>query len=489
MEADAAGAGAGTGPAGAVEGLGVAFEQAAIGMALVGPDGRLLRVNQALCEVLGRAPAELVGASLGELTRSQELAGICAELASGQPPAPCQVERRFPHAGGGFVDLQLSVTPLCDQRGRAIGLLAQAADVTERNQATRALRTNEAWLRSVIANAPIVLSVYDRDGICTFSEGRAFERIGISPQERVGRSYAELRGDVAEATADFARLLAGEEVSVKRRVTPRHPGGEAVFEVRYRPLPAVDGDDEVAGVISLAVDVSDLERVERERRSLLHQLITAQESEQRRLAGNLHDDAIQALTAARMQLSVLEAQLDRVAEVEGTGEVRWLAKQVRENLEQGLQAARTFLFDLRPPLLDQEGLAPALGQQLDKLAQRSGCGTRFDWEVAERLDQDLEVLVFRVVQEALANVAKHARARSVQLRGWRDGPALEVEMADDGVGFDQAAAREQAISTGHIGLRSMAERVEAAGGTLWIDTASERGVCVRITLPVPAWAS
>ena len=473
MEAEAADSGLGREPTRAVEELGLAFEQAAIGMALVAPDGRFLQVNQALSDALGRPAADLVGATIIDLPERDGLPGVW--------------ERRFQRADGSRVDLRFKVTPLHDAAGRAIGLLAQAQDVTERNEVARALLTNVAWLRSVVANAPIVLSVYDRNGDCTFSEGRAFERIGMSPQERVGRSYAELRGDVPEANADFERLLAGEGVSVKRQVTPRHPHGEAIFDVHYRPLPAVDGSEGVAGVISVAVDVTNLERVERERRSLLHQLITAQESEQRRLAGNLHDDAIQALTAARMQLSVLEAQLDP-AGMDSDGEVRCLVKQVRENLEQGLRAARTFLFDLRPPLLDQEGLAPALGQQLDKLAERSGCETGFGWAVSERLDPDLEVLVFRVVQEALANVAKHSGASSVWVRGWRDGPALEVEVVDDGVGFDEAAARRHAISTGHIGLRSMAERVEAAGGELRIDTAPGLGARVRITMPVPAWA-
>src|SRR6266536_1006986 len=174
-----------------------------------------------------------------------------------------------------------------------------------------------------------------------------------------------------------------------------------------------------------------------------------------------------------MHLSVLELALDRL-QVEGESHVRCLAKQVRENLEHGLQAARTFLFDLRPPLLDREGLAPALGQQLGN--------------VADRLDQDLEVLVFRVVQEALANVARHAGAGTVGVRAWRTGPALEVEVADDGVGFDHAEARERARRTGHLGLRSMAERVEAAGGKLGFDTAPGRGTRVRLRLPVPAWA-
>src|SRR6266542_3909063 len=352
MEAEAVSGGAGERPIPAALDLGLAFGQAAIGMALVAPDGRFLRVNQALCELLGHQEMELVAGAVDAAASFEDLGGVGERLRRGeQPPPPFEVARRA-----------------------------------------------------------------ERAGICTFSEGRAFDRVGISPRERLDRSYAELRGDIAEATADFERLLAGEELSARREITPKDPRGEAIFDVHYGPLPAVDGDgDDVAGVISVAVDITDLERAERERRGLLHQLITAQESEQRRLAGNLHDDAIQALSAARIHLSVLDAAMDKLG-VDAEGDLRNAAKQIRENLDHGLAAARTFLFDLRPPLLDREGLAPALGQQLDKLGQRKACATEFRWDVDQRLDPDLEVLVFRVVQEALANIARHAGGSRVRLR-------------------------------------------------------------------------
>jgi PAS domain S-box-containing protein len=465
--------------------LGLAFEQAAVGMALVGLDGRFLRVNRALCELLGHDEAELTSGAVADAPAFARLAEIVERLrAGGPPPPPFEVAHRSRRPDGSQLELLFAVTVLCDPEARPLGFLAQAQDVTERNRVTRALKTNEAWLRTVIENAPIVMSVYDRDGRCTFSAGRAFDRVGISPAERLGRSYEELRGDVAEARADFERLLAGEELTAKREITPRPPHAETIFDVHYGPLPGVDDGDEVAGVISVALDVTDLERGERERRQLLHQLITAQENEQRRLAANLHDDAIQALTAAKMQLSLLELAMDKLG-VDAGGELVSAAKQARENLDHGLAAARTFLFDLRPPLLDREGLAPALGQQLDKLGQRRACATEFHWEVDRRLDPDLEVLVFRVVQEALANVAKHADASTVRVHGWLDGGALEIETHDDGVGFDQAEAREEAMATGHLGLRSMAERLEAAGGKLLVDTAPGRGAAVRLRLPLP----
>src|SRR6266508_541962 len=433
MEAEAVSGGAGERPIPAALDLGLAFEQAAIGMALVALDGRFLRVNQALCELLGHQEMELVAGAVDAAASFEDLGGVGERLRAGeQPPPPFEVARRAERADGSVVELLFSVTVLRDRGHRPLGFLAQAQDVTERNQATRALKTNEAWLRSVIANAPIVISVYDRDGICTFSEGRAFDRVGISPRERLDRSYAELRGDIAEATADFERLLAGEELSARREIPPKDPRGEAIFDVHYGPLPAVDGDgDDVAGVISVAVDITDLERAERERRGLLHQLITAQESEQRRLAGNLHDDAIQALSAARIHLSVLDAAMDKLG-VDAEGDLRDAAKQIRENL-----------------------------------------------------DHDLEVLVFRVVQEALANIARHAGASRVRVHGrLRDG-RLEVEVDDDGIGFDEVQARERAMATGHLGLRSMAERLEAAGGELTIDAAPGHGARVRLRLPLP----
>jgi signal transduction histidine kinase len=232
----------------------------------------------------------------------------------------------------------------------------------------------------------------------------------------------------------------------------------------------------------VAVDVTDLERVERERRHLLGQLITAQEEERRRLAGDLHDDAVQSLTAARMQLSILDQVVARLGG-EAAAKVGPALDQVHENLEHGLMAARTFLFNLRPPLLDSAGLEPALRQQLAKLAERTGCKTEVTWMLEERLDRDLEMVAFRVVQEALANVAKHADASTVRVWGEREGSMVVIAVADDGVGFDPQVASERAAATGHLGLRSMAERIQNAGGHLELSSRPYQGTQVVLRLP------
>ena len=188
--------------------------------------------------------------------------------------------------------------------------------------------------------------------------------------------------------------------------------------------------------------MTDLERVERERRHLLGQLITAQEEERRRLAGDLHDDAVQSLTAARMHLSILDQVVARLA-----------------------------------------GEAAALRQQLAKLAERTGCKTEVNWLLEERLDRDLEMVAFRVVQEALANVAKHADASTVRVWGEREGSMVVIAVADDGVGFDPQVAGERAAATGHLGLRSMAERIQTAGGQLELSSRPYQGTQVVLRLP------
>src|SRR5215211_6313646 len=209
---------------------------------------------------------------------------------------------------------------------------------------------------------------------------------------------------------------------------------------------------------------------------------TAQEEERRRLAGDLHDDAVQSLTAARMHLSILDQVVARLGG-EAAAAVQPALDLVHGNLEQGLAAARTFLFNLRPPLLDSAGLEPALRQQLAKLAERTGCKTEVTWLLDERLDRDLEMVAFRVVQEALANVAKHADASTVRVWGEREGSMVVIAVADDGVGFDPQVASERAAATGHLGLRSMAERIQTAGGHLEISSRPYQGTQVVLRLP------
>jgi signal transduction histidine kinase len=228
-----------------------------------------------------------------------------------------------------------------------------------------------------------------------------------------------------------------------------------------------------------------LDRVRTEARAvqaLAGRVREAEEGERKRLARELHDDFGQRLTALRMKL-----QLSRLRPDEGTAAIDDCVA-ISEEL---LQDVRAFARGLRPPLLDEVGLGPALQALIDGNVDRSACIVTLDVpERLPRLPPSIELAAYRVVQEALANLLRHSGASRLSLAARNDGGELAVWLIDDGCGFDP----EQAAGAGpgqHLGLVSMRERAAFAGGSLEIDSAPGRGttVCLRIPLATAARTS
>jgi signal transduction histidine kinase len=205
---------------------------------------------------------------------------------------------------------------------------------------------------------------------------------------------------------------------------------------------------------------------------LLRRVVDAEERQRHQVADELHDDAVQALAASIMHLQVLAGRIAELADEPSYG--RGLA-----NLEHGLRAARAVLFRLRAPLLAAQGPGPALAQELERLERASGCATRLDWRVTERLDPLLETVVFRAGQEALHNAARHAKAQRISVAATFSSGALEVEVVDDGAGFDP-------VGPFSGGLGAAAGRVALAGGRLRVSSTPGQGTCVAVWLPLPA---
>jgi len=150
-----------------------------------------------------------------------------------------------------------------------------------------------------------------------------------------------------------------------------------------------------------------------------------------------------------------------------------------ENLAQaGIAEMRALIFELRPESLEKEGLTGALHKQLDALEARHALETSFRLEVEPELPFATKQVLYRVGQEALHNVVKHARASKVRLALWEEAGQVRLEVVDDGVGFDPSET-----FPGHLGIRSMRERVEALGGTLTLQSSAGRGT--RVTASVP----
>lgn len=448
---------------------GVAFDTIHDGVIVLDTSGRVVDLNLAALGILHTTVSDALGRKLRDLLPPHADVVLTR---FGLKSQRTEIALREPEQTWWY---ELTLSKLRDPMGQAIGQVVVLHDITARRRATEELRRSEERLSTVVSNVPVILFACDADGMCTLSEGRALESLGLEPGEMVGRPLFGSHPDHDLIVADLYRALAGDEVRAVVWV------GERAFETWYRPLR--DAGDKITGVIGVASDVTGRERMERLRADLSHRLITAQEDERRRLASDLHDDAIQVLAAALTDYAALQARLETTLPPVEYVKVKGHLDRVHKNLADGLQSARTFLFNLRPPLLDDEGLAAAVAQQLQRHAERTGWETELVWELDGRLEPDMETVAFRTLQEALTNVAKHARATRVAVRARAQGQAVLIEVRDDGVGFDLAEARRRLPVFGHLGLRSMSERVETVGGVFEVTTKPGQGTRLRLWLP------
>jgi signal transduction histidine kinase len=232
-----------------------------------------------------------------------------------------------------------------------------------------------------------------------------------------------------------------------------------------------------------ATRIHEFEQAEERRRYVLGALLRAEEDAKAQLASDLHDDTIQVMVAAQLAMERLERAMA------GGDIVRTEHAVVaaRQTLQAATERARHLMFQLRPQVLTEQGLGAAARALLDDAAADSGFEYELTAHVA-RYPRSLENLCYRVLQEAIANVRKHARARTVTVELRQHGDDIRCRVSDDGVGFDLAGALDRDRMRLHLGLESMRERVSVAGGTLDIRSAPGEGATFTFTFPLSAAA-
>jgi signal transduction histidine kinase len=359
----------------------------------------------------------------------------------------------------------------------ATGLLLLAALTAERDQAGRlldatfdrlplglVLLNSDLTLRRGSRNAEQLLGVQLHPGLAVRTLYRRLQMTDLA-----GHPWLAEGSEMLEAT-----LRAGSshgELLINRR------GTAAQARLEYWAVPVHD-NGRFAALAVLFHDVTELRRAEADRERLPSRLIRSQEDDRRELATRLHKDVVRGLVAALAQFDGMQQRLPASDE-----QAHRSVRRVVETLNHSLQATRSLLSDLRPPLLDTQGLVAAINQQLGKIAVETGMHTELHWRRDERLDPTLETTLFRAAQEALTNVVKHARATQLVVTGRSVDGLLTVEIADDGIGL-APDGQHQATVREHLGMRAMADRIELAGGSLDVRSAPDAGTTISITVPL-----
>ncbi len=343
--------------------------------------------------------------------------------------------------------------------------------------------TPEDYQRTVSLNTPEGL-VWDI-AVPVFGGKAGTARVGISNQG-VRRVLLDITSQVVLATtivlglsllaAAFLTLILTRPIL--ELVEATRSIGRGDFSHRVRRW-ANDEIGELAQAFNqMAVELEQADDVRRERellrRQLLERVIAAQEDERRRISRELHDSTSQSLTSLMVGLRTLENACDLPLVHSHTRELRQIVGQVLEDVH-------TLAIQLRPAILDDLGLPAALERLIQEWQKRHQIQADAVVHLTgERLPDAIETALYRIIQEALTNVARHAQARSVSVLVERRAQDVVAVIEDDGAGFDVS----QASSDGHLGLVGIRERAELLGGSLTIESNPESGTSLYVQLPL-----
>jgi PAS domain S-box-containing protein len=309
----------------------------------------------------------------------------------------------------------------------------------------------------------------------------ATERItGLSREQLAGSDAASKFTHPEELYRGFQQVIAQGQV-LNFPMAIRHASGK-VTDVLCNASLYRNAQGEVIGIFTSARDVTESRRIQQEihtsrqqLRELAAQLESAREEERKHIAREVHDELGQVLTALRMDVSLLRLRFGAL-----DPQLADKVQDMKNLVDRGIQGVRNVASNLRPAALDM-GLIAALEWLCGELSGRINIACTLDMNQTEfDLDEARAVVVFRIVQESITNVARYAQATQVTIRLEQDQNELRVTVQDDGQGFDPA----QAAGKKSFGLLGMRERALALGGRLDIQSAPQQGTTIALTIPL-----
>lgn len=441
-----------------------------------GVDAKCNYFNRAWLELTGRTMEQELGDGWAEGIHPDDLSR-CLEtyLAAFDARQAFEMEYRLRAHDGEYRSIFDFGRAFYDVNESFSGYVGVCFDVTEHRRAEESL----TLFRSLLDRSSDAIEVIDPDTLrfldCNESACRS---LGYSREEFLSLSVLDIDPEVNEASAKAVAL------EMKR-------SGFAMFESAHRrkdgsifPVEVNVKEIQLERAYRLAIvrDITERRQARDDMQTYARRLIEVHEEERQKIARELHDEIGQILTAMRLNVYSMKQVTEKQAVVER-------AVETLSMIDQTLDRVRDLSLSLRPALLDDLGLAAALRWYLERYHDRTGIEpilTARDLENDDRLDRDLEIACFRIVQEGLTNTARHARAENVRITVARWKDALSLTIQDDGVGFDPAILLTRDGGGATLGLRGMDERARALNGKFMIESAHSQGTTIRVSFPINA---
>lgn len=447
------------------------FEQSIVGIVTAAHGSHfIMSANQAFREMLGYSESEIRSLRFEDITHPDDLGAeleLITQTLSGKLSG-YSLEKRYLARDGGVVWGRVTASHVYDGDGRPVFAVAIVEDVTDRKRAEEALRESEQTLRTLINANPEALFLIDTKGTIIASNESLSKYLGSNPDALAGSCVYNF---LPAATAELFRKRIEEALRIARPVRFEHRESGSFYNDYVYPI--VDRDGTLSRLAVFITDVTEHRRAAEEIKRLSREIMTSQEKERQKVARDLHDGVGQTIIAAKLNFSAF--QKDR--------------RKYRERFDMGLQfidkasqELREVYTGLYPSILSDLGLEAAVRWYAKNYLEASGIVTSQNLEVG-KLPHDLEVNLYRMVQEIFSNIIRHSGAGRVGIELSRPGTGRAIVLAveDDGSGFD--AERLDEVNKG-FGLSNLRQRAEALGGEVGISSRPGRGTRIAVWIPL-----
>jgi PAS domain S-box-containing protein len=373
-------------------------------------------------------------------------------------------------------------SPIRDDQAEVVGGLGLIRDITRRKEAQKALEESEARFRTVFERAAMGIGLTDLDGRIIASNPALQRFLGYSEEELRGMRTTDFThpDDLKVSLESFRDIVAGDRDHYRLEKRYVRKDGRIVWGHVIASV-VQDAHGQPQFTIGMIKDITQRKQMESELAEVQHRLIEGREKERIFLAQELHDGPLQVLYGASYRLRSL-------AEVLPDEESMGHMVAAQASLQQVIRMLRTISGEMRPPTLAPFGLEKAIRSHAEEFQKaQPALQIKLDLMPDEQtLTEQTRLALFRIYQQAMNNIVRHARASLVFIRFTLDPNEVVLEIEDNGQGFQVPVRWIDLAREGHLGLIGMAERTEAIGGRFEIQSSAGQGTRIRVTVPCPA---
>jgi PAS domain S-box-containing protein len=443
-------------------------------------ESRMAYVNPAMCRLMGEEkPEDVIGKhSLAYFPEEWEPRRASEVIPALERAGHWEGEQSMLSRQGQLTPTLQHAFLLRDEQGKPFRLAVVVTDITERKRAEEALQQSEEKYRGLVEASPDSVVMSDLRGHVLFASGQTWSLLGLADSdELIGHSVFDyvIESDRGRLAANLAQLLQAGVRKNTEYTAVRKDGTTVPNETSSAVIRDAAGKPKA--VMAVIRDITERkkaeEALERERRTLQH-LLRASDHERQLIAYDIHDGLAQQLAGAIMQFQICEYQKDTKPQDAQKAFAGGIAL-----LRQSHAEARRLISGVRPPILDESGVMAAIAHLVHDPAFDQGPEIDFRSRVTfHRLAPVLENVIYRIVQEGLANARNHSRSEKVLVSLVQRGNRICIEIRDWGVGFDPKTAQENSF-----GLKGIRERARLLGGTCNIKSKTGKGTSILVELP------